>query len=90
MNFQEIEMHKVRTEEFDGRQYRPDERDKPPTGVNPAETFDFIANQAKREFKFQLMIKARELFPTQLSECRNIQRITQQDLRPNHSSHQEG
>lgn len=76
-------------EQFDGA-CRPEQTDKRAARPSSVADFDFIAHQAKCEFKFNLMINSQELFPKQLSGFSAVDRKSQHKPTARHNIHKKG
>ncbi|CAB4003598.1 Hypothetical predicted protein [Paramuricea clavata] len=76
-------------EQFDGA-CRPEQTDKRAARPSSVADFDFIAHQAKCEFKFKLMINSQELFPKQLSGFPAVDRKSQHKPTARHNIHKKG
>jgi hypothetical protein len=76
-------------EQFDGA-CRPEQTDKRAARPSSVADFDFIAHQAKCEFKFNLMINSQELFPKQLSGFPAVDRKSQHKPTARHNIHKKG
>jgi hypothetical protein len=67
---------------------KPEKSNKRAVGPSYSD-FDFIAHRAKREFKFELMIKSQKLFPKLLSDL-PIDRENQQKSKERSNTHKNG